>query len=110
MSEKLKNGIKILVSQAVLELLFKTIVVMFWSKTQEPPWYIEILMLFLSFSDNLLQDVYINFQEGVDNSEIAHKTRSILVRGAVSPKCILQQNKVIQFAAHNQRKLNSLSE
>ena len=35
-SKALKNGIKILVGQAVLELLIKTIFCMFWSIIQEP--------------------------------------------------------------------------
>ena len=35
-----------------------------------------------SFSENFLQYAYIIFQNSVDNIEIAHKTCSILVRGA----------------------------
>ena len=48
-------------------------------------WPTEILMSFLSFSDNLFQDNYIIFQQKVDNYEIEQKTCSILVWGAFSP-------------------------
>ena len=37
-------------------------------------WPTYILMLFLSFLDNLLQDALSFFQKGVDNFEIEHKT------------------------------------
>ena len=45
----------------------------------------KILMPFLSFSDNLLQDVYIIiiFQKSADNFEIAHKKCLILASGAL---------------------------
>ena len=33
-------------------------------------WPTEILMSFLSFSDNLLQDSYFSFQSGVDNFQV----------------------------------------
>ena len=41
-------------------------------------WTNTILMLFLSFLDNLLQDAF-TFCKTVDNFEIAHKTCPILV-------------------------------
>ena len=41
----------------------------------------EMLMHFFDFSNTLLQDVCIFFQNSLDTSE--HKTCSILVRGAV---------------------------
>ena len=44
-------------------------------------WSLEILMPFLIFSDNALQDA---FQKCVGNFEIAHKTCSILVWGVSS--------------------------
>ena len=37
-------------------------------------WPTLILMLFLSFLDNLLKNAYIILQKGVDNFEIEHKT------------------------------------
>ena len=40
-------------------------------------WPTKIAMPFLSFSDNLLQDAYIIFQNNVDNFETAHKTCQI---------------------------------
>ena len=56
----LKNDFKNSVSQVVLELLIKTqnIVLINNSKTI---WPTDILMLFLNFFDNLLQDAYIVF-------------------------------------------------
>ena len=72
LSEKLKNNIKISVVQAVLELLINTYRILFWSITQDrTTWPTEILMSFLSFSDNLLQDAYM-FQKSVNDFEIAH--------------------------------------
>ena len=65
LSEKLKNGIKILVGQVVLELLIKTLVCMLDQLTHEPL--------------GLLQDAYIIFQDNVDHFEIMHKTCSTLV-------------------------------
>ena len=52
------------------------------SKTDEPS---KISMSVFSFSDNLFQDVHIIFQNRVDNFEMAQKTCSILVWGAVPP-------------------------
>ena len=37
LSKELKNGIEILVGQAVFKLWIKTVKIMFWSITQEPP-------------------------------------------------------------------------
>ena len=45
----------------------------------------KLLMLFPSFSENLLQDAYIIFQNSVDNFEIVHKTCSLFVWSAVLP-------------------------
>ena len=39
----------------------------------------EIVMLFLSFSDNLLLNVCFIFHRTVDNFEMAHKTCQVLV-------------------------------
>ena len=33
----------------------------------------KFLMPFLSFSDNLIQDAYVNFQNSVDNFEVVNK-------------------------------------
>ena len=49
-------------------------------------WSSEILMPFLSFSDNFLVDAYIIVHKSVDNFEIAHKICYILVWGAVPPR------------------------
>ena len=52
---ELKNGIEILVGQAVFKLWIKTVKILFWSLTHEPlGLVITILMLFLSSLDNLL--------------------------------------------------------
>ena len=59
--EKLQNVIKILVGQAVPESAIKTIFCMFWSITQESLGPQQ----FLSFSDNLFQDMYIVFKKKV---------------------------------------------
>ena len=48
-------------------------------------WCIEMSMPFLSFSDNLLQDAFIIFQNGADNFEIVYKICSILVQGEATP-------------------------
>ena len=40
-------------------------------------------MPFVGSSDNLFQDAHVIFQSSVDDFEIAHKTRPILVWGAV---------------------------
>ena len=45
-----------------------------WINNSRTPWPSQILMLFLSSLDNLLQDAYIIFQKGVGNFEIEHKT------------------------------------
>ena len=65
----------------VLELLISIIFRICWSWTT---WPTNFLMLFLSFSDKLLEDVYIIFKK-VDNLEIVHKTCSILVWNANLP-------------------------
>ena len=46
--------------------------------------FTNILLAISSFSDNLLQDIYIGFQESVANFEIAHKTCSNSVWVALS--------------------------
>ena len=85
-SEELKNGIKILVGQAFLEveLLIKP-----WNFVliinSTIVWPTEILLPFLSFSDNLFKDAYIIFQKSVDNFEIVHKTCSIFGLGCSTP-------------------------
>ena len=43
-------------------------------------WHTEIIMSFLSFSDNLLQDAYIIFPKSVDNFAIAHKHAKFWLR------------------------------
>ena len=45
-------------------------------------------MSFFRFSDNVLQDAYIIFPNGVNNFEIAHKICSILILDALPPKVI----------------------
>ena len=52
--KELKNGIEILVGQAVFKLYIKTVKMMFRSITQEPLGLPLILMLFLSSLENLL--------------------------------------------------------
>ena len=42
-------------------------------------------MPFLSFLDNLLQDAYVIFQNGVDIFEIEHKICLFLVESVVPP-------------------------
>ena len=56
MSEKLKNGIKILVGHAVISQAMQNIVLINNSRTAALP--TKILMSFLSFSDHFLQDAY----------------------------------------------------
>ena len=74
LSEKLQNSIKILVYQAVLELLIKMCKTLF-----KTVWPTKSLVSSWSFSDNLLYVAYITFPKSVGNFEIAHKTGSILV-------------------------------
>ena len=45
----------------------------------------KILLSYLNFSENLLQYSHIIFQRSVDFHEVAYKTCSILVWGAVFP-------------------------
>ena len=59
-----------------------------WINNSRIAWLAEISMPFLIFTGNLLQDAYINFQERVDDFEVAHKTCSILVWDAVPPKFV----------------------
>ena len=79
LSEKLTNDIKLLVGQKVLESLIKTIILDVVINNSRTSWIIEILMPFLSFSDDLLQDAYIIFQNIVDHFEMTYNTCSILV-------------------------------
>ena len=65
MPENLKNGIKISVGQAVLELLIKTVFRMFLSVSQEPLGLPKFIC-HLEFLNSLLQHAYnIIFQESV---------------------------------------------
>ena len=61
LSKELKDGIEILVGQAVFNLWIKTVKILFRSITQEPLGLLNILMLFLSSLDNLIWDAYIIF-------------------------------------------------
>ena len=57
----------------------------------------------LSFSNKLLQDAYITFQESADNSEITHRARSVLVWGAVPHEasfCLSKYEVLNLLAAH----------
>ena len=74
MFKKLKNGIEILVGQAVLSYISKQSKCCFWINNSRTAWPTLILMLFLSSLDNLLIGAYIIFQKDVDNFEIEHKT------------------------------------
>ena len=74
MLKELKNGIEILVGQAVFKLEIKTVKMLFWINNSRTAWPTLILMLFFSSLDNLLQDIHIIFQKDVDNFEIEHKT------------------------------------
>ena len=73
--KELKNGIDILVGQAVFNgyrsKQWKCCVWINNSRTALPT---LILMLFLSSSDNLLSDAYVIFQKDVDVYEKEHKT------------------------------------
>ena len=51
---KSKNGIKILVAQVVLQLWIKIEQNIVLTNNSETAWYTKMLMLFLSFLDNLL--------------------------------------------------------
>ena len=51
MSEKLKNGIKILVGTTVLDLLIKSILNIVLIHNSRTAWPTKIVMPFLSFSD-----------------------------------------------------------
>ena len=66
-SEPLQNGITILESQAVLdlELAIKTIFCPILTNNWRIAWPSQILMPFLSFSDNFLQYTYIIYQKNV---------------------------------------------
>ena len=70
---------------AVLDQNVENIVFINNSRTT---WTATILMSFLSFSDNLLQNAHIIFfffQNSVDSYVLAHKTCSILLWGALPP-------------------------
>ena len=56
--------------------LIKTVNILFWSVTQEPPGLLKTLKLFLSSLNNLLWDAYIIFQQRCwyNSFEIEHKT------------------------------------
>ena len=75
--KELKNGIEIIVGQAVFKLkinMIKQSKFSFWINNSGTAWPTLILMLFLSSLDNLLSDAYIIFQKDVDNFEIENKT------------------------------------
>ena len=54
MFKELRNGIQILVGQAVFKLQIKTVKMDFWINTANTTWSTLILMLFLSSLDNKL--------------------------------------------------------
>ena len=54
LSKELKNGIEILVGQAVFELQIKTVKMLLCINSSRTAWPTLILMLFLSSLDNLL--------------------------------------------------------
>ena len=66
LSETLKNGIKISVVLAILELLMKMCEILY-SRTA---WHTKILMPFFSFSGNLLQDDCSIFRNTIDNNDV----------------------------------------
>ena len=66
-----QSGIKILIGQAVLELLIKTTFCMCWSITQELQMYWNFVVEFLR---HLLEAAYIIFRNIVDNFETGYKT------------------------------------
>ena len=68
LSEKLKNGMKLLVSPVVLELLFYTFIVLFWSITQRP----ELHGLQVS-QTNCFRVLILFLQKIFGNFEIVHK-------------------------------------
>ena len=72
--KELKNGIEILVGQAVLSYRSKQPKCSFWINNSKTACPTLILVLFLSSMDNLLYDAYIIFQKDVDNFEIEQKT------------------------------------
>ena len=56
-----------------------------WINNSRTDWPTLMLVLFLSSLDNLLYDVYIIFQKGVDNFEIEHKTCKFGGRRCITP-------------------------
>ena len=56
-----------------------------WINNSRNAWPTCILMLILSFLDNLLLDAYIIYQKGVDNFDIEHKNANFGLGGAVPP-------------------------
>ena len=85
LSEKLKRGINVIVGNAVLELLIKTIFCTFDKMTQNLLGVLKYAIF--SFSDNLFQDAYKNvlFNNSVDNFYKAYKTCLILVYVTLLP-------------------------
>ena len=59
--------------KAVLELLINNILTVLIHNLKIA-WPTKMSMPFLSSLDNLLEDAYIIFENGVDNFEIEHKT------------------------------------
>ena len=79
-----KNGIKISVCKAVLELLINMLNTALINKLKNRLAYYNITMQYLNFSDNLLQDNRVLFQKCVDNFDIQDIPSSISVCGGLS--------------------------
>ena len=76
LSKELKNSIKILVGQGVLELMIKTIFWLFWSVTQEPLGLLnfQCYLYFECLGQYPIICIILSFLKSVDNFEIEHKT------------------------------------
>ena len=78
MLTELKNGIEILVDQAIFKLWIKTVKLLFGSLTQEPLGLPKFLCYFLRCLDNLLYNVHI-FLKDVDNFEMERKMKTCML-------------------------------
>ena len=89
-----KMALNVLIGQALLELLIRTILV---CSAQEPLSVLKFLVTFSSFSDNLLQDAYIIFQKSADNSEICSFPWSCILMCTIHMLICKQCYKVLLF-------------
>ena len=85
LSEKLKNGIKILVGLVVLRTIVQNMENIILIRNLGTAWPTKLLMSFLTFSDSCFKIHISFFYKIIDNFEIVHKTCSILVWGVLHP-------------------------